>query len=304
MAERQLATVTPLAPVTTNEWTEARQKYVLENFCGDAPLAVAMAFIELAMRRGLSPEARQLYLIKRKKKNQDTGRYEETWMQQTGIDGFRIIAERTGKYAGSDEPVFTWNHERKELEKASVTVWKLVQGQRCPFTATAYWEEYNAGQGQWPKMPRTMLAKCAEALALRKAFPEDLSGLYTDAEMDQADTPETGRPTVAVSAARETSKPAPALSEPARRQPVGGWNEFWPWAKQHGVKNEEDFVALVNRRPKDLTPQEARELVEAAMEELSRAVAARENGEIEDAEFVDVAAFDVPAADRTPAAFR
>jgi len=181
-----LATITALSPeIVENEWNEARQKFVLDNFCGGAPLPDAMAFIETAMRRKLSPEAKQIYLINRRVKNKDTGKYEDRWTPQTGIDGFRIIAERTGRYAGSDEPVFEWATSTT-LERATVTVYKMVQSQRCAFSATAYWEEYNPGQGLWGKMPRTMLAKCAEALALRKAFPEDLSGLYTDAEMDQS----------------------------------------------------------------------------------------------------------------------
>jgi hypothetical protein len=78
--------------------------------------------------------------------------------------------------------------------KASVTVYKMVSGQRCAFSASALWDEYCqlAKDGKptvmWQKMPYLMLAKCAEALALRKAFPAELSGVYTHEEMMQADT--------------------------------------------------------------------------------------------------------------------
>jgi hypothetical protein len=66
----------------------------------------------------------------------------------------------------------------------------LVYRKGCahPFTAIAKFSEYNAGGSMWQKMPANQLAKCAEALALRKAFPHQLSGLYTPDEMAQGDT--------------------------------------------------------------------------------------------------------------------
>jgi hypothetical protein len=112
---------------------------------------------------------------------------------QTGIDGFRLIAERSGRYVGSEEE---WGPARQDgkPEWARVTVYKLVNGTAYPFRAVAHWDEYAQESGnQWTKMPRLMLAKCAESLALRKAFPQELSGLYTTDEMGQADnsTPQT-----------------------------------------------------------------------------------------------------------------
>lgn len=137
-------------------------------------------FLHMAQRCGLDPRANQLYIVKRGGK----------WTIQTGIDGFRLIADRTGKYAGSDDAEMIGETEcGKYPASAKVTVYKMVEGQRCPFSATARWSEYYPGPaagGQWHKMPCVMLGKVAEALALRKAFPADLSGLYTDTEMDQA----------------------------------------------------------------------------------------------------------------------
>ena len=98
------------------------------------------------------------------------------------------MADRTGKYAGNDEPVFD-GRIGEYPAKATVTVWKIVGGVRCNFSASAYWQEYYPGDikgFQWRKMPHVMLAKCAEAAALRKAFPADLSGVYTHDEMEQA----------------------------------------------------------------------------------------------------------------------
>jgi phage recombination protein Bet len=153
-------------------------------------------FLYAAERHGLDPLARQIYAVKRGGK----------MTIQTGIDGYRAIAARTGQYAGSDDAVFEEGEAFPRL--ARVTVYRFVQGQRCAFTATAYWAEYYPGDSaagtMWRKMPHTMLAKVAEALALRKGFPAELSGLYTTDEMDQArepvDTPavrRTGVPAVA-----------------------------------------------------------------------------------------------------------
>jgi hypothetical protein len=60
-----------------------------------------------------------------------------------------------------------------------------------PFSATARFADFNAGQGLWSKMPSVMIAKCSEAQALRRAFPADLSGVYSTDEMDQAVEPVT-----------------------------------------------------------------------------------------------------------------
>lgn len=121
-----------------------------------------------------------------------------------GIDGYRSIAESSGKYAGNDDAVFDgesvveidkWENKKvvgKEKlsvpNKATVSVYKIMEGHRFPFTATARWSEYYPGgkKGmQWHKMPFTMLGKCAEALALRKAFPKLLSGTYETSEMSR-----------------------------------------------------------------------------------------------------------------------
>jgi len=106
---------------------------------------------------------------------------------QTGIDGYRLIADRTKCYAGNDDPVFD---DERAPKRATVTVYKIVGNIRCPFTASARWDQYYPGDRQgsmWKKMPPLMLGKVAEALALRKAFPAELSGLYTSEEMQQAD---------------------------------------------------------------------------------------------------------------------
>ncbi len=107
----------------------------------------------------------------------------------TSIDFMRSRAADSGEYAGNDDAIFV-DGETHPIE-AKVTVYRMVAGTRCPFSATARWSEYYPGDKQgfmWRKMPHTMLGKCAEALALRKGFPQQLAGLYAREEMDQAGT--------------------------------------------------------------------------------------------------------------------
>lgn len=163
-------------------------------------------FLTVADRLGLDPLVRQIYAIHRKSGTNPDGsdRYQMTI--QTGIDGYRAIAEGTGVYAGSDRPIFETTPGATHPDVAIVTVWRFVHGQRCAFTAEARWDEYKQTKtvwrnkkptdeveltGKWADMPYNQLAKCAEALALRKGFPKQLSGIYVEDEMDQADRPHT-----------------------------------------------------------------------------------------------------------------
>ena len=109
---------------------------------------------------------------------------------QTTIDGYRSIAHRSNAYAGMDD--IKYDTEDDDNPKwAKVTVYKMVQGTKVAFTSKARWSEYlpekENARFMWKRMPYLMLGKVAEALALRKAFPEDLAGIYTEDEMSQAD---------------------------------------------------------------------------------------------------------------------
>lgn len=144
---------------------------------------------KICAQLNLSPFLNQIHFVKRKNKD---GSY--SLSTQIGIDGFRLSAQRSGGYAGSDEPVYEYDEKsegKKYPAKATVTVYRIIQGVRCPFTASARWDEYYPGDGpsshMWQKMPHNQLAKCAEGLALRKACPAELSSLYVDAEMHQAE---------------------------------------------------------------------------------------------------------------------
>lgn len=136
-------------------------------------------FLYTCERTGLDPLTRQIHFVKRGGK----------MTIQTGIDGYRAIADRSETLAGIDDPVYDTEKEQHP-SKATVTVYRIIGGERVPFSASARWKEY-VPDGKiafmWKKMPYLMLGKCAEALALRKAFPNQLSGIYTNEEMAQAD---------------------------------------------------------------------------------------------------------------------
>ena len=144
-------------------------------------------FLEVAKRTGLNPIAKQIYAIVRK------GRM----TIQTSIDGFRLIAERTGHYAGQLGPYWydietgTWSDVWvKDELPAAAKVGILRRDFQEPLWSTARFKSFNQKQNLWISMPEHMIAKVAEALGLRRAFPQELSGLYTDDEMDQADREE------------------------------------------------------------------------------------------------------------------
>lgn len=158
---------------------------------GFAPTATKEEFDVLwagARSRRLDPIRKQIHFVKRK----DYARGGvEVWSSQVSIDGLRGIAEATGKYDGQDEPEYEYD-AKDRLVLARVRIYRKDIGR--PFVGVARWAEYvQTKQGgepthMWVKMEHTMLAKCAEALGLRKAFPEPLAGLYTGEEMMQADS--------------------------------------------------------------------------------------------------------------------
>lgn len=150
---------------------------------GTSDLEFAL-FIEVATTLGLSPLVRQVYAIMRNEKGPD-GTSRKKMTIQTGIDGLRLIAARTGEMAGIDDAEYD-TEDAPHPKWARVTVYRFVKGQRVPYTAKVRWSEFGSTSGLWSRMPYHMLAKVAQSHALRMAFPQETSGIYTHEEMAQA----------------------------------------------------------------------------------------------------------------------
>lgn len=203
-----------------------------------------LLFLYVAKRTGLDPLTRQIYAVFR----WDTRQGKEVMAIQAGIDGMRLVAQRTGAYAGQDDAIMLPEDESTEYPtKAQVTVYKVVNGERVGFTASARWKEYaptnkdGKVEYMWAKMPYTMLAKCAEALALRKGFPNELSGVYAEEEMRQILPSETQQ---------IANLPAPVKAQPTDQITV-----------EHGAPSDESAM------PQKVTPENIDQFADKLMGE-------------------------------------
>lgn len=200
-------------------------------------------FAYACQRTGLDPFSKQIYAIKRGGK----------MTIQAGIDGLRSIAERTGQLDGSETH---WCGE----DGVWADVWlggkppaaaKTIihrKGSQHPFVGVARFADYNAGQGLWSKMPAAMIAKCSEALALRKAFPADLSGVYSADEMQQAEV-----------------EPVTVTAAPAGDAKVFAAGKA-AIAKADTIDKLRDVTARMEKRKADLSDEQFEQLLQLALD--------------------------------------
>ena len=209
-------------------------------------------FSQVCQRTGLDPFAKQVYAIKRNRRRKDGDKWitEQVMTIQTSIDGFRLIAQRSGRYAGQTPPQWCGQDGKwvdvwlKQEAPAAARVGVYAKGFAEPLMRPALWREFaqrdNSGNptGQWKTMPSLMLVKTAEAQALRAAFPAELSGIYTEDEMGQADVPEAAPAPAAL-------PQAPAEQAPAQA-PRPSWGELMETlAKADGTVEWDKLVAQI-----------------------------------------------------------
>lgn len=200
-------------PIRQRDMTPAQLDLVKRTVAADCNTDEFDLFVEVCRRVGLDPFRRQIYAIVYNKNNEQKRKMSIV----TGIDGFRAVAARCGDYRpDSDEPMIVSDPDLKDpatnplgIEKAVYTAYKRdPNGEWFPVKATAYWDEFAPlseiwaydesekkrqptgkfelpSSSNWRKMGRVMIVKCAEAQALRKGWPEDLSGVYSEDEMER-----------------------------------------------------------------------------------------------------------------------
>lgn len=259
-------------------WNHEQIDVIKNLICPGASDSELALFGQVCQRTGLDPFSRQIYGLMRKTRAQVNGEWTsvERLSIQTSIDGFRLIAQRSKEYAGQDGPYWcgedgVWRDvwlSKMAPSAAKVGVYRT--GWTRPVTGIATWNEYaqttreGKSTGQWASMPAHMLAKCAEALALRKAFPAELSSLYSGDEMTQADRP------APVEQEPMHPAPAPISGEVIDLESEATWPEPHESKWQAGVRIAKEIGATIPNKPA-AGPERS-----AALSELAANVKARQ----------------------------
>jgi len=224
LAQRRPAPVTSL---TEGGWTRQQidlVKRTIVHGVGEATDDELALFEYVCRATGLSPFLGQIWAIRRKE--QIDNAWQERMTIQTGIAGYRLIAERTGRYEGRLGPYWCgddgqWRDVWLDAKPpAACKVGILKHGHREPLWAVATFAEFaqKTRSGEltkfWRTMPANQLAKCAMALACREAFPQETSNLYADAELPEVEeSPNAGAVTTTPAPAPATTPSVPTLQQ-------------------------------------------------------------------------------------------
>lgn len=161
-----------------SDWPDDKIRILKNTVCKGASDEELQLFMHVCVRTGLDPFMKQIHSVPRGGQR----------LIITGIDGLRLIADRTGRYSPGKEATIVYDATGNNIVSATAYIKKMtLDGTWHEVSATAHWSEYNPGSSPiWKKMPHVMLAKCAESAALRKAFPAEMSAVYSEEEMHQA----------------------------------------------------------------------------------------------------------------------
>lgn len=263
----------------TSQQVAALKTLGVSNDVTQADLAI---FLTQSKRTGLDPFSRQIYMIGRKQKTPNG--YETKQTIQVGIDGLRAIAHRVAQqchevFSMSDtlwaDNSGVWHDVWLSPEPPAAAKVSVKRGGGV-FSAVAIFKEYapiynGKLSGMWATKPALMIAKCAEALALRKAFPSDMSGIYTEDEMEKAEDIST--PTVVETSTQQqaeaTSRSKSLLSTKEQRE------QILEMLAEAGLSDQVEAINYLKRSALHIPPtrEEAEILIENRETVIKRASA-------------------------------
>lgn len=242
-------------------------------------------FLYVCARTGLDPFMKQIHFVRRRVRVNE--KWEDRMSIQAGIDGLRLIAQRTGEYEGQVGPEWWYELEQKWANVwaikdpppvARVGVWR--KGFKEPIYSTAKYSAYvqrkqdNTPNRFWSIMPEQMLAKCAEALALRRAFPQELSGIYVDEEMVNPEK-DTSDAALTHDEKERERKRLFAVGSAAVPLNVAMWHDaFLVWLEKKAGKplsawTEQEIKAMADELETNLKDQGACKVFKSALQEIS-----------------------------------